>query len=84
MPTRLLLILLLAGPLGAAGCLDFSGEMRRRNDALAQDKERLESRVRAARSLFDERDRAMQERNMLESRLEQIRTLSRQEGGGSR
>ncbi|NLI76023.1 MAG: hypothetical protein GX442_06215 [Candidatus Riflebacteria bacterium] len=79
MPSRLLVILLLAGPLGMTGCIDYDGALASRNQVLRERRDALEAQVRAGRVKFDERDRARQEQKLIEAKLERLREMIKQE-----
>ncbi len=78
-PPRLIVTLLVAGPLGLTGCLDFDGSLTMRNQTLRERRDRLEAQVLADRGKLDERDQAMQEQRQLEAKLEMLRELIRKE-----
>jgi hypothetical protein len=79
-----MLLLMIGALLAGTGCYDFTRRRGMQRDRLRAELERKQADLKArAMPLFEKRDRLMQERMLLDARLEQFRqALEQAKGAG--
>lgn len=81
---RFLLLVAIGALLAGTGCYDFTRRLGMQRDRLRAEFQRKQADLLArAKPLFEKRDRLMQERSLLDARLEQFRqALEQAKGAG--